>query len=83
MGVPAFFKWLIMRYPKVVIDAMQKVDSGYDISEFLKSKYDDESSMPEIDNLYLDMNGVIHPCCHPIDRVNFFFLHFLKKFKIN
>jgi 5'-3' exoribonuclease 2 len=70
MGVPAFFKWLMMRYPKVVIDAMQKIDSGYDINEFLRSKYDDESSMPEIDNLYLDMNGIIHPCCHPLDRVN-------------
>lgn len=69
MGVPAFFKWLMMRYPKVVIDAMQKIDSGYDINEFLRSKYDDESSMPEMDNLYLDMNGIIHPCCHPQDRV--------------
>jgi len=71
MGVPAFFKWLMMRYPKVVIDAMQKIDSEYDINEFLRSKYDDESAMPEIDNLYLDMNGIIHPCCHPQDRVNF------------
>ena len=70
MGVPAFFKWLMLRYPKVVIDAVEEIPSDFDINGFLREKYDNDVSMPLIDNLYLDMNGIIHPCCHPVDRVN-------------
>jgi 5'-3' exoribonuclease 2 len=51
MGVPAFFRWLCNRNPHFVIDATS-------------FSPDEESENPEIDNLYLDMNGIIHPCCH-------------------
>lgn len=68
MGVPAFFKWLTMRYPKIVMDAVEDINTGYNINEFMK-RYNTDTSMPTVDNFYLDMNGIIHPCCHPVDRV--------------
>ena len=82
MGVPAFFRWLSVRYPKIVVNALSKdeLESVYD--EFkaegdpneinlMDGDLDGEidkrikSNNPEFDNLYLDMNGIIHPCCHP------------------
>lgn len=53
MGVPAFFRWLTLRCPYILQDANEQ------------SVCDDEFDNPEIDNLYLDMNGIIHPCTHP------------------
>ena len=67
MGVPAFYKWLTLRYPNIVINAKEPVTTGLDIDKIIKDNYID-TSMPEIDNLYLDMNGIIHPCSHPMDR---------------
>ena len=49
MGVPAFFRWLVNSSPQVISTA----------------SYKDPSKNPRIDNLYLDMNGIIHPCSHP------------------
>ncbi|XP_056686265.1 5'-3' exoribonuclease 3 isoform X2 [Spinacia oleracea] len=57
MGVPAFYRWLVDKYPKIVVNAIEQKDDNY-------------VSLPnpnglEFDNLYLDMNGIIHPCFHP------------------
>ena len=54
MGVPAFFRWVCARNPKVLQDAQENPES-----------YFEASKNPLIDNLYLDMNGIIHPCSHP------------------
>ena len=55
MGIPAFFRWLSQKYPKITVDA---VEDNSDSSQ-------PNPNRMEFDALYLDMNGIIHPCCHP------------------
>jgi 5'-3' exonuclease len=59
MGVPAFFRWIREKYSKCIAPC---------IEEELPSDADFSSPNPnglEYDNLYLDMNGIIHPCARP------------------
>lgn len=93
MGVPAFFRWLTTRYPKVVIDALSEDDLQMLETEYAVAadnneiELDDdlalaaslnknqkqksalqrkiEENNPAVDNMYFDMNGIIHPCAHP------------------
>ena len=109
MGVPAFYRWLSQRYPRIVkdiveeecevvddkiipVDTTQENPNGEEVSRendnlnlnpsflpfFLSFEFYSEPNtnfspslavfLWQYDHLYLDMNGIIHPCFHPENR---------------
>uniref|UniRef100_UPI0035CD3D4A 5'-3' exoribonuclease n=1 Tax=Komagataella phaffii TaxID=460519 RepID=UPI0035CD3D4A len=64
MGVPALFRWLSRKYPKIISPVIQDEDVDID-GESRPTRYEDPNPNGELDNLYLDMNGIVHPCSHP------------------
>jgi 5'-3' exoribonuclease 2 len=59
---------LIKRYPKILIEAREELEIGFNLNELHLKNFGVDERIPPIDNLYFDMNGIIHPCAHPDDR---------------
>ncbi|KAH3746210.1 5'-3' exoribonuclease 3 [Pelomyxa schiedti] len=58
MGIPQFFRWLSKKFPKCIVSAVENDAPGVNTADLNPNGL-------EFDNLYLDMNGIVHPCCHP------------------
>lgn len=67
MGVPSLFRWLSKKYPKILKRVEEELPQIVDGVEVPVDATKDNPN-GEVDHLYLDMNGIVHPCSHPEDK---------------
>lgn len=59
MGVPAFFKWLRDKYPKIIVSAVEEAIEDEDGFARCVDPTAPNPNGVEFDNFYIDMNGCV------------------------
>ena len=61
MGVPALFRWLSQKYPKIVSNVIEDLPKKFEGEIVPVDTTKPNPNGEEFDNLYMDMNGIVRP----------------------